>query len=240
MWAAELALIEIEERVLQVGFDAGLSTPFGIEGLHLGEARIGAGESATDLMELALSQVSSLYGASTFSLIEEGMPARYMAEATEPLVTKIRRQVVASRPEQKQRFGVSFRPSQASRPIKFGYVGKLLAANFASLDAQAPRTVTGQVDRAKARLWDLQQLETGVLSDSPLGLPSTLRRELLVFRPRGGKSVVSGDLSFEMKRAISEAEEELEAEADKFDIQFRPLRSADLIAKHILQVEQAA
>jgi hypothetical protein len=216
------------------------SSKLNIEGLTIGEVRVGAGESTGDLMELALQQVSALYApANPLELSSLDSPDLEAPVSGERFIAEVRKRVVATRPSHKVRFAVAYRPSQAARVIRFGYVGSVVAANFASLNARRLQTVTAQVDRAKARLWDLHQLSSGVLADAPLGLPSQLRYELLVHRPLGGRSVSSGDLPVNLRRAIGEAEEELEAEADKFDIRFLPMRSPELIAQHLLQAEAA-
>jgi hypothetical protein len=232
-WAAQLALAQIEHRALHRGLQSVLDWSHGIEGLSIGEPRIGAGTGLRDLASVALRQVSSLYvfeDALTLAdlpsdaAVEDGNPQR--------LVSQIRRLVVERRPQLRERFGRSYRTSQSARPLKFGYVGNVIVANFAALTATSANSVGPQVDRAKARLWDLQQLQSGVLADSLNLHPPSMAYELLVHRP-------SIDKAARQSRALKGAEEELEAEADKFNIRFRPLRSPQLIAKYIVDLEAA-
>jgi hypothetical protein len=233
-WAAELALSQIEHRaVTGDGIRSLTEWPHGIEGLTIGEPRIGAGTGLQDLASVALRQVSSLYVPED-ALTRPDMPPDAATEDGNPqrLLSQIRRLVTERRPQLRDRFSRSYRTSQSARPLKFGYVGNVIAANFAALTATSANSVGPQVDRAKARLWDLQQLQSGVLADSLNLHPPSMAYELLVHRP-------SVDGAARQGRALKGAEEELEAEADKFDIRFRPMRSPQLIAKYIVDLEAA-
>jgi len=93
------------------------------------------------------------------------------------------------------------------------------------------------VDRAKARLWDLEQLQKGVLQDL-LGVPMRQASfELLACPPAPLKTS-------SLKRQVAsnqilEAAETLEREADKFDIRWRFLKTAADVAHSILSREAA-
>ena len=95
-----------------------------------------------------------------------------------------------------------------------------------------------QVDRAKARLWDLEQLQKGVLQDS-LGVPMRHASfELLACPPpitaksAGLKRRIGSD-------QIMEAAETLEKEADTFEIRWRFLKTPSDVAHTILEHEAA-
>jgi hypothetical protein len=187
-----------------------------------------------DLAQLALRQVSALSALETYPHDEDTVSA-ISPDSTNYLDAKVRRLVIERRPQLRENFGKTFARSQSSRPLRYGFVGKFIAANFATLHANASPAVSGKVDRAKARLWDLHQLDAGVLADS-LGLKAeSMSYELLVHRPRDESSRLPAPL----RSALKAAEEELEAEADKFDIRFRPLGSPAEIANYLVQREAA-
>lgn len=249
-WAARLALEEIRDRATAGGLTALSTWEHGIDGLSIGERRMGAGIDLADLSSLALSQVSLLAQMDSDRLFDltEAATAVSMAEAaqspydavaaltTSKLDASVRRIVLGLRPQFKDRFGHYFQASQSSRPLRFGYVGRKLVANFAALTGASSGATSTQVDKAKARLWDLKQLQSGVLSDSLPLQPRSMSYELLVHRPRHPylPGTKNGVPSF-----VAEAEEELEAEADKFEIRFRALGSVEDIARSILEHDPA-
>jgi hypothetical protein len=233
-WAAELAITEATQQVQKGGLTALHEIARRFEGLTVGPERRGAGTALPDLAQLALRQVSALSALETYPHDEDAVSAISL-DSTNYLDAKVRRLVIERRPQLRENFGKTFARSQSSRPLRYGFVGKFIAANFATLHANASPAVSGKVDRAKARLWDLHQLDAGVLADS-LGLKAeSMSYELLVHRPRDESSRLPAPL----RSALKAAEEELEAEADKFDIRFRPLGSPAEIANYLVQREAA-
>jgi len=233
-WAARLAIMEIEHRAEKGGVQAVSTWEHGIEGLTIGPSRLGAGTDLHDLANVALRQVSSL-ALPQLELRPDAAHALVDFGKAQRLDLQVRRIVTERRPELRERFGTVYRPSQSARPLKFGYVGSVLVANFATLTATSTNTTSAQVDRAKARLWDLQQLQSGVLADSLKLNPRSMSYELLVHRPQ---SEVTRGVS-DVARALKEAEAELEAESDKFEIRFRPMHSPQQIARYIVEREAA-
>lgn len=233
-WSADLIVSEAQHVLLREGLGGLGALADRIEGLVLGPERPGAGTGLADLARLALQQVSALSAVNFMPATEVAA----VAESTEGggwLESKIRQLVVGRKPGLSDRFRKQFRRSQSSRPLRYGFVGKFIVANFATLQSKSSSQVSAQVDRAKARLWDLHQLDAGVLADSlELHAPS-MSYELLVHRPGVFETRLDGSL----KSAVKAAEEELEAEADKFHIRFRPLRSVDAIADYLIDREAA-
>lgn len=233
-WSAELIVSEAQHVLSRAGLGGLGELAERIEGLVLGPERHGAGTGLADLARLALQQVSAL-SAVNFMPTTEIAAVAESAEGGGWLESKIRQLVVGRQPELRNRFRRQFRRSQSSRPLRYGFVGKFIAANFATLQSKSSSQVSAQVDRAKARLWDLHQLDAGVLADSlELHAPS-MSYELLVHRPIVFETRSDGAL----RSAVKAAEEELEAEADKFDIRFRPLRSVGAIADYLIEREAA-
>jgi hypothetical protein len=231
-WSAELAIAEAQAVIDRGGLAALSQLERTIDGFILGPQRLGAGTGLTDLARLGLQQVSALYSLAVPTMpFEEG--AAESQHSVPRLESEVRRFVVERRPELKELFGRTFRPSQTSRPLRYGFVGRFTAANFAILNTRSPSQISVQVDRAKARLWDLQQLDEGILADSLALHPESMSYELLVHR------LAESLTPTQMVRKIRAAEEELEAEADKFDIRFRLMNSPAQIAQYLVQREAA-
>ena len=233
-WSADLIVSEAQHVLSRAGLEGLGELSDRIEGLVLGPERRGAGTGLADLARLALQQVSAL-SAVNFMPTTEIAAVAESADGGGWLESKIRQLVVGRKPELRDRFRRQFRRSQSSRPLRYGFVGRFIVVNFASLQSKSSSRVSAQVDRAKARLWDLHQLNGGVLADSlELHAPS-MSYELLVHRPKTFETEGSGPL----KAAIKAAEEELEAEANKRHIRFRPMRSVEQIAGYLIDREAA-
>lgn len=233
-WAAKLALLEVREIISRIGIDQLNSRMHGFEGFIAGEKRSGAGRDLADLLNLALRQSSALVANLAGETVESesaelGRPG--------PIAGAVKNIVVRLRPELRESFGLQYRFSKSSRPTAFGFVGRRLVANFTSLGADSPQVLAAQVDRAKARLWDLEQLQKGVLHDS-LGIPMQRASfELLACPPTPTKT--SSSKRQVGSGSILEAAETLEREADKFEIRWRYLRTPAEVAHSILSREAA-
>jgi len=232
-WAAKLALLEVREIISRIGIDQLSSRMQGFEGFFAGEKRTGAGRDLADLLNLALQQSSALVANLAGDAVESdtaelGRPG--------PIAGAVKNIVVRLRPELRESFGLQYRFSKSTRPTTFGFVGRRLVANFTSLGADSPQVLAAQVDRAKARLWDLEQLQKGVLHDS-LGIPMQQASFELLACPPNAKAHAS-------KRQLGagqllEAAETLEREADRFEIRWRYLRTPADVAHSILSREAA-
>jgi len=233
-WAANLAMLEVREIISRIGIDQLNSRMQGFEGFFAGEKRTGAGRDLQDLLNLALQQSSALAANLAGDTVESdtaelGRPG--------PIAGAVKSIVVRLRPELRENFGLQYRFSKSARPTAFGFVGRRVIANFTSLGAESPQALAAQVDRAKARLWDLEQLQKGVLQDL-LGVPMRQASfELLACPPAPLKTS-------SLKRQVAsnqilEAAETLEREADKFDIRWRFLKTAADVAHSILSREAA-
>lgn len=237
-WAATLALTDAEQVLSQGGLEALPAWSARIDGLSVGDARRGAGTGLSDLANIGLQQVSALV--STLS-------PDFMVAASAPLdeVTagkldvQVRQHVTSKQPKLREYFGRTYRPSQSARPLRFGFVGRKVIANFSQLNARTTSAIGTHVDKAKARLWDLHQLNEGVLAEAYPLRTRALSFELLVNRPSSAASREGVADPARLRRSIKAAEEELEAEADKFDIRFRPMSSPQKIAAYLLEKEAA-
>jgi hypothetical protein len=234
-WSAHLVMLEVKSVAEKHGIAKLIDSVAGIEGASVGASRIGAGRDLDDLAMLALHQSSTLTAA---AMGEMAPVTEHLPERASPIAKAVQRAVVGIRPELRDAFGRHFSLSKFARPTVYGFVGRRIVANFASLGGVSADTLGSQVDRAKARLWDLEQLQKGVLRDV-FGAPmSGCEFELLACPPQYDSKVAAP------KRPLSpgllrEAVETLEREADKFEIRWKYLRSPLDIANFVLEREAA-
>lgn len=234
-WSARLVMLELKSAAERNGIDGLVDSLAGIEGAYLGDRRVGAGRDLDDLALLALRQASTLVATESEDVahVFEGV-----AERASPITRAVQRIVVGIRPELRGGFGRHFSLSDSARPTVYGFVGQKIVANFASLGGVSADTLGGQVDRAKARLWDLEQLQKGVLRDV-FGTP--MRRcdfELLACPPQYNARTPAPRHPMSPS-LLREAVDTLEREADKFDIRWRYLRTPSEIASVLLEREAA-
>lgn len=235
-WSAQLVMSEVKAVVEAEGIERLSDSIGGIEGASVGDRRVGVGCDLDDLATLALRQASTL--TATESEQPVALTPHIPTERASPIVKAVQRAVLMLRPALRDSFGQQFSLSDSDRPTVYGFVGQRIVANFATLGGASADRLGSQVDRAKARLWDLEQLQQGVLRDV-FGTPMrTCSFALLACPPPEiAKFAVP-------KRAMSpgllnEAVQTLEREADKFDIRWRFLRNPQEIAGMILEREAA-
>jgi hypothetical protein len=229
-WAAELALQEVSYAAKEHGIDGLAEAKATVDGMSFGAIRRGAGTDLGDLARAALRQASSLAAIDEW---DEVQFPQQLVEASQPaVVAAVRRIVAKQRPDLRDYFNRQFSLRQAARPLQLGFVGKRLAANFTQLSALSPSGLAGQVDRAKAKILDLESLRDGKAVDT---LPLSRKKliyELYVIRPSLPRTSPA-------RRLLREAEASLETQADDFKIQWRPFESANQMARTLLHSEAA-
>lgn len=232
--AANIVMLEATAIAEERGLDSLGSGLMGIEGLSISESRRGAGRDLDDLAALALQQASAIVG-----LAVEQAPAAVREKRAGTIARSVRKLVTAVRPALARGFGRSFGLSSAARPTAYGFVGEHIVANFAALGGTTPEALAGQVDRAKARLWDLEQLQEGILRDV-FGTP--MRRcdfELLACPPSTTTKRALVRTRIVSPALLNEAVDTLEREADRFRIRWRYLPDLQDIARFLLSKEAA-
>lgn len=235
-WSAHLVMSEAKAVAENIGLEGLANALEGVEGLSVGDKRMGAGRDLDDLAVLALRQSSALMSIEPQEVL---LATEYMApERSSPIAKAVQRVVVGLRPALRENFSRHFSLSHFARPTVYGFVGQRMVANFASLGGASADTLSGQVDRAKARLWDLEQLQQGVLRDV-FGAPMSNRDFTLMACPPISPARVSSPRRPMSGGLLREAIETLEREADKFDIRWRFLRTPQEIASVILEKEAA-
>jgi hypothetical protein len=203
------------------------SSPF--DGIFKGAIRIGAGNSMGEIARSALTLCSSLVE-KIADADEVDEPRAAISESR--LEKLIKERVVAARPGLEQAFGRKFQAHPKARAAKVGFVGQRIAANFSLL---APPYVSRQVKDAKAKLWDLAQVQEYLHAKEFNLSPNINRFELLIHRVRDDDPQYSDQQILQVQEAVYE----LEAEADKKEIRCRPLLSTDEIAGIIVEAEAA-
>jgi hypothetical protein len=209
----------------------------GVEGVSVGDRRIGVGRDLDDLATLALRQASTLT-ATELAQQPALLSPHISTERASPIIKAVQRAVLMVRPALRDNFGRQYSLSDTARPTVYGFVGQRVVANFAALGGASADRLGGQVDRAKARLWDLEQLQKGVLRDV-FGTPMrTCNFELLACPPQPTAKAEAPKRPMSLG-LLNEAVDTLEREADKFDIRWRFLRNPQEIAGVILEREAA-
>jgi hypothetical protein len=207
-----------------------------MEGLQVGdEVRRGAGRNLTNLAAIALQQASPFASLKAIGLAMPDVGSQNSRPT--PLVAAIKSSVVSIRHDLRDAFQRSYKFAEHTRPTVFGFVGRRLIANFASLGGTRA-VVTNQVDTAKARLWDLKHLRDGVFRDVMAEPLADRTFELLVCPPV--RSKLAPHTRDEANSSdVAEAVELLEREAFRFDLKCRRLASANDAAHEIVQCEAA-
>jgi hypothetical protein len=234
-FAARLTMLEAVSLAKSEGLEGLKALQSRIEGLHIGdEIRHGAGRNLTDLAAIALQQASSFASLKSTSATAVEVPSHGRAS---PLVAAVKHSVVSMRPTMRDQFQRTYKFAERARPTIYGFVGRKLIANFATLGGSRG-VLTHQVDNAKARLWDLKHLRDGVLRDALAEPMAGQAFELLVcppvhkgLKPKLRETASSGE--------VAEAGELLEREADRFDLRCRRLASVTEVANQIVQREAA-
>jgi hypothetical protein len=234
-FAARLTMLEAASLAKSEGLEGLQALQSRIEGLHVGdEIRRGAGRNLTDLAAIALQQASSFASLKSTGATASEVPSRGRAS---PLVAAVKTSVLLLRPEMRDHFQRTYKFAEHARPTVYGYVGRKLIANFATLGGTRG-VLTTQVDNAKARLWDLKHLRDGVLRDA-LAVPMADQAFELLVCPPVHKGVKPKTREAASSGEVAEAGELLEREADRFDLRCRRLASVSDVANQIVQREAA-
>jgi len=229
LYASKIAIKSMNEGLVKTG-EIHLNewaSPF--EGVYKGQVRVGSGKDLNEIARSAITLCSSLVSKIAEADEEPSSNVRITDTRLEALVKE---SVVARNTSLESAFNRQFQPSKIARSTVIGFVGNKIAANFSLL---VPSYLSRQVKDAKAKLWDLAQLQEYVqISEFDLS-PELLNFELLIHRVREDDPQYS-ERQIEL---ITEAVNELEMEADKKDIRCRSLRSPEQLADRIIECEAA-
>lgn len=233
IYAGRLALASLSEHIRQLGFEAALQTwvpP--AQGLFLGTPTTTAASSLDDALRVSLSQFSSLYTEPVLEDDEElnESDLRIASIRGRSLERLVKETTLLLRPDFGNRFGQKRRIKDGARPMRLGYVGQKLVANFGPL---THKSLSAMVNNSKAKLWDLAQAREGTQSGWFKADTSVAAFELFVQHDPLDERTYTP----KQRQDVAEALEELEAEADKLRVRCRSVDSPVVIAKQIVTVE---
>lgn len=230
--AAEYSLKSLEAWANERGVtDEALATwepP--VEGMAIGPVRHTTSRSLDYAVEYYLRRYSSLAATATVQE-DEAREERGASMSSSRLERLVREEVLKVKPGLEARFDRKYWVKEGVRPLRLGFAGSRLVANFSLL---WPSQLSGAVRLSKSKLWDLAQARDG-LTAGWFGEDHPAAFELLVQHPGRGDPVVT-ERGIELVR---EAREELEVEADKLELRSRSLESPMAMGKFVVEQELA-
>lgn len=128
-----------------------------LQGFLTGAPCIGAGDTLEEIARNGLSLCASLVEKAVDNS-EENQAALTRTQFQH----EVRDIVLAKRPSLEEYFSKTRKLGDNVLPIRFGFVGLHLAANFVTL---RPHTLSENVDWAKSRMWDLHNLQQAFNDD---------------------------------------------------------------------------
>lgn len=202
-----------------------------VEGMAVGPVRHTTSRSLDYALEYYLRRYSSLAATANVQ-DDEAREERSASMSGSRLERLVREAVLEAKPTFLERFDRKYWVKEGARPLRLAFAGEHLVANFALLH---PSILAGAVRLSKAKLWDLAQARDGV-NEGWFGQDRPMAFELLLQRPDDKDPLVS-----ERGLAlVSEAFDELEAEADKLELRSRSLASPAAMAKFVIEQELVA
>jgi hypothetical protein len=143
----------------------------------------------------------------------------------------VKEYVVKVKPKLGSSFGYERKLKEDARTVRIGFIGNRLAANFGVM---APKNIAGHVEAAKAKLWDLEQLQRDFQSGLP-GIPQLSQYELFLHTAKEDDPEYSEKQIANVQYGVRE----LEYEAKGRGLGCRTFVSLDLMAKAVLVAEAA-
>ncbi len=233
VFAAELALDELEADCARRGVEALTSPHPGFSGVCIGSVSEGEAPSLGDIARTWMTSLSSLYDAKDFLAHEEAAASVERKMTSEQLPTLVFDYVKRRRPGLEGFFNEDIREQRKRRrrskihDVIIDFSGSHLVANFGTLMAS---NRASSVDRIKRRMWDLK-----VNRDTERGPIAARAHEMIVQHPAADDPQVSE----RQYNAITEAISDLSEQAKKEEIGFNPMTNIAQIGDHILEAEAA-
>ncbi len=235
VFAAELALDEMETDCANRGMEA-LNDPLpGFSGVSVGELADGESHSLADVAQTWLASISSVYDADSARLNKSPTVHTLVdidaVGTVERLPSLVLDYVKTRRVGLEKFFSEDIRTGRKSRrrsnyhAVVIDFSGSHLVANFGTLRPRA-----ASADAIKIRMWNLianREMEKGTIG--------TRVHEMIVQHP----TAVDPQISEHQFNAIQEAIEGLTEQAKNEGVKFNPMSNVDQIGKHILDVEAA-
>jgi len=191
-------------------------------GLHGGDLRATAAESAAELLRIAAMQYSSLANLDTLDELEESdQPTT--EQAVSWFSTDLKEAALRSNPTIADNFGKRAVLVQGGSPVRFGYASHNLLAHF---NVISPMRSGASMRDSHGRLFELQQgREFAGLSKAVLISGFTRDDDPML----GNKQ----------RQRNQEMRQELASEAASVDVEFHPVLSASEGATRLLELDRA-
>ena len=211
-------------------FDLGSSLIFG-------EVRVGSGHSLSEIGRNWLKKISLIHGetldsfelslvAQSYSVSDEDEGGLAGAATEKRLLTNLRAEVQSMAPKLVSNFNKTFQPKNRILPVKLGYSGDHLVADF---DRVAPKGLGPSLSRIRSKLWVLAEHRDQTRHQSYRA------HEMLVVPSERYQPLQSGRDADTFEKACSD----IEQEADRRDIRFRRFANSHEAAQHIFRTENA-
>ena len=237
IFAAELALDELEADCAGRGMDALTDPHPGFSGVSIGNVSEGEAPSLAEIARTWMTSLSSLHDADK-ALALEATTARELVDldlerTTERLPSLVLDYVKNRRAGLERFFNEDIRDQRERRRrskvhgVIIDFSGSHLVANFGTL---RPLNRATSVDRIKRRMWDLK-----VNRDTERGTIATRTHEMIVQHPTADDPQVTE----RQYTAITEAISDLSEQAQKEEISFTSMTNVAQIGDHVLAAEAA-
>lgn len=202
-----------------------------VDGVVVGEPTHTNSKSIDRALDLYLTKHSSL-AATAAAGEEDEREERGASLSSSRLERLVREEILAAQPSLSECFGRKFWVKEGARPFRLAFAGQRLVANFTLL---WPTQLSGAVRLSKSKLWDLAQARDG-LAAGWFGKERAMAFELLVHHATEADVTVSN----RGLAMVGEALEELEAEADKYELRSRAIVTPTAMAKFVVEQELLA
>ena len=196
-----------------------------LQGFSTGAPNFGAGDNLEEIARNGLSLCASLVEKAVDNS-EENQAALTRTQ----FQNEVREAVLRKRPSLEPHFSKTRKLGDNVLPIRFGFVGFELAANFVTL---RPHTLSENVDWAKSRIWDLHNLQQAF--DDDLFSAGRTHFNLFVQMP----ATNSPSYSLSQLKSLDSARGLLEIVAKDNKVSLFPSDSVNTIADELIQKEAA-
>lgn len=197
-----------------------------VEGITAGPKRYSAANSIDEIARTGLMMCASLTekAVDNSDQSSDSMTRTRVEDGVQNLVT-------ARKPNLKSYFRITRSLSPAARPVRFGFVGQNLAANFSYL---SPHYLQSNVEHAKSKLWDLDMLREKFGSDSVYS-EKRENYEVFLYTPD------TNDVSYTDRQhnEIALAVNLLKIESQKREVEIFAHHSINAMAERLIEKEAA-
>ena len=220
----DVFLSSLRSELDRRGIEALVSETSSLSSFEIGQPDIGSGMSVSDIAASWVHQLSALHLDSNTAL-EENTSPKPIREGR--LITSVKSSAIQKFPFLRDRFNYSFRPEGNHLPVKIGFRGSHIVANF---ERFIPKNISYSVDHVRSKLWSL------AIHRDQAPEASHLDHEMLLLCKPGNDNFSKGSF----RDVIDRASDDLEREADRYEIRLRSLSSVDEIANTLVRAEMRA